>query len=75
MEGKVSFRPRGRFPTLSVNDRRLHFGVGTAERVDLEVNWPSGVRQKFPSLAVNRLVTIDEAAGVVKAEAFPPPRG
>ena len=27
---------------LSVNDRRLHFGLGTAMSVDLEVRWPNG---------------------------------
>jgi hypothetical protein len=49
---------------LSVNDRRLHFGLGTADVVDVEVYWPSGTRQTFSKIAANRLVSIDEAAGI-----------
>ncbi len=55
---------------LSVNDRRLHFGLGKEEVADIHVRWPSGVRQTFPQLRGNRLVTIDEATGIVKAESF-----
>ncbi len=50
---------------LSVSDRRLHFGLGKADRVDLEIAWPSGIRQSFRNLQPNRLVTIDEAKGIV----------
>ena len=28
---------------LSVNDKRLHFGVGKADKVGVEVRWPSGI--------------------------------
>ena len=50
---------------LSVNDKRLHFGLGKADKVDLEVRWPSGLRQQFAGLAVNQFVTIDELRGIV----------
>jgi tetratricopeptide (TPR) repeat protein len=50
----------------SSHDPRLHFGLGTAERVDeLEVLWPSGVRQTFSGLPADRLATIDEVDGLV----------
>jgi enediyne biosynthesis protein E4 len=55
---------------LSVDDRRLHFGLGKAGSVDLEVRWPSGQRQSFPKVAADRLVTINEASGIVSSQAF-----
>ena len=37
------------------NERMLTFGLGDAERVDaLEVQWPSGLRQEYHDLAVDR---------------------
>ncbi len=32
---------------LSVNDKRLHFGLGTETAVDVEVRWPNGGKQTF----------------------------
>jgi hypothetical protein len=53
---------------LSVDDRRLHFGLGSVTSVDLEVRWPDGQRQIFSKISADRLVTIEEAAGIVKQE-------
>jgi hypothetical protein len=55
---------------LSVNDPRLHFGLGSAQSVDLEVWWPSGAREPVKAVAANQLVTIREGEGVVKRETF-----
>ncbi len=55
---------------LSSSDKRLHFGLGPAETVDLEVRWPSGDKQTFAGMKPNQLVTIDEAKGIVKTESF-----
>jgi enediyne biosynthesis protein E4 len=55
---------------LSVNDRRLHFGLGAAQSADLEIRWPSGQRESVKAVAADRLVTILEGAGVVKVESF-----
>ena len=45
----------------SANDRRLHFGLGSAVKtVDLEIRWPSGLKQMFKGVAVDRLHTITE---------------
>jgi hypothetical protein len=55
---------------LSVNDRRLHFGLGSALTADLEIRWPSGAKEKISSIAADRMVTVREGEGIVKAETF-----
>jgi enediyne biosynthesis protein E4 len=50
----------------SVNDRRLHFGLGEQTAVDLSIRWPSGVVEEYTRPPVNRVVTIREGAGIVK---------
>ena len=55
---------------LSVNDPRLHFGLGDVATVDLEVRWPDGRRQAFPHLKTNQLVTIKEQTGIVPSLGF-----
>jgi hypothetical protein len=55
---------------LSVNDRRLHFGLGAAQSADLEIRWPNGLREPIKSVSADRLITIKEGAGVVKVESF-----
>jgi hypothetical protein len=43
------------------SSRRVHFGLGTAERIDkLEVLWPSGRRQTFENLPADRWVRLVE---------------
>ena len=52
---------------ISQNDRRLHFGLGPASRVDrFQVRWPSGVGEEFPGSAADRLVVLVEGSGVPK---------
>ena len=55
---------------LSVNDPRLHFGLGASQSADLEIWWPNGTRESVRSLPADRLVTIREGEGAVKVEAF-----
>lgn len=55
----------------SVNDLRLHFGLGAAKTADLEVRWPNGGMERFPGVESNRLVTIREGAGIVSAKPLP----
>src|SRR6267143_1867992 len=49
---------------LSGSDARLHFGLGSATRVDqVVIRWPSGVVEKLESLPVDRETVIREGAG------------
>ena len=57
---------------LSVDDRRLHFGLGGIDIVDLEIRWPGGRRQSIPKVTGNQLVTIHEESGVVASQGFGP---
>jgi hypothetical protein len=56
---------------LSVNDRRLHFGLGAATTASLEIRWPNGALEKIADVAAGQLVVIREGAGVIHAERFP----
>ncbi len=55
---------------MSSNDPRLHFGLGPETIADIEVLWPTGVVEKFPSQAANRLVTVLEGHGIVPGRPF-----
>jgi enediyne biosynthesis protein E4 len=50
----------------SVNDRRLHFGLGEQTGVDLSIRWPSGAVEEVAKAPINRVVTIREGAGILK---------
>ncbi|MBM3753851.1 MAG: CRTAC1 family protein [Acidobacteria bacterium] len=48
---------------LSQNDRRLHFGLGTANKVDrIIVAWLTGVTETFPAHAANATVRLKEGS-------------
>jgi enediyne biosynthesis protein E4 len=51
---------------FSQNDLRVHFGLGSTNRVDLiEVQWPSGVTDRVRGVAADRYVQIREGSGIV----------
>ncbi|MDA2931460.1 CRTAC1 family protein, partial [Acidobacteria bacterium AH-259-O06] len=52
----------------SVDDRRLHFGLGRVDRVDLEVRWPSGAQETYSGLDVDRLIEIHEGRGIAGSQ-------
>jgi hypothetical protein len=54
----------------SVNDPRLHFGLGLATSADVEVRWPSELVESFKSVAANQLITLREGVGKVKGRPF-----
>jgi enediyne biosynthesis protein E4 len=58
---------------VSVNDPRLHFGLGAATSADIEVRWPSGAIEKYPAQPANHLITIREGKGVVPSRPFAKP--
>lgn len=50
----------------SQSDLSLTFGLGReTAAVSVEVTWPSGTTQRFPAVAADQAVTIDEARGLV----------
>jgi hypothetical protein len=45
----------------SSSDSRVHFGLGKNQRIkDLEIRWPSGIKQTLHDLAVDRILIIQE---------------
>lgn len=50
----------------SVNDRRLHFGLGDNAKADLEIRWTNGLVERYPGIEANQLITATEAHGVAK---------
>jgi len=49
----------------SNSDMRVHFGLGATTKIDwVEVRWPSGLLEKFENIAVDKIHTIKEGAGV-----------
>jgi len=56
----------------SQSSTRVHIGLGAATHVEeLEVRWPSGLREKVPlaSVPVDHIYYLKEGAGVVTAAA------
>jgi hypothetical protein len=46
---------------LSQSDLRLHFGLGSEQKIDkVEITWPGGKRQVETSIGIDRVVTIPE---------------
>lgn len=58
----------------SSNDTRLHFGLGKAAFMSqVEVRWPSGVKQEFRDVPADALYEIDEGHEIRRALSFRPP--
>jgi hypothetical protein len=56
---------RGGGSYLSQNDLRLHFGLGSATKIDLvEVRWPSRKTETFKDVAADKIYTIVEGSGI-----------
>ena len=55
---------------LSVNDRRLHFGLGAETKVSLEIRWPNGREEKLTDVEADHLVVIREGSGIIRKESF-----
>ena len=49
---------------LCSNDPRLHFGLGSAARVDtIEVLWPDGAREEFPGVPADKSLVLRKGEG------------
>lgn len=57
---------------LSMNDRRLHFGLGQADTVEkITVLWPSGASEQFPAITAGRLYRLLEGSGKAQPAELP----
>lgn len=57
----------------SAHDPRLHFGLGTSDRVDsLEVRWPSGTVDRLENVRANQAITVREGEGLVSTAGLKP---
>jgi len=54
----------------SANDRRLHFGLGSAASAHLTVRWPNGTAEKIGAVPADQLVVIREGAGILRTQKF-----
>ena len=58
---------------LSQNDLRVHFGLGTATKVEsVEIRWPSGTTEVLKDLATDKFYAVLEGSGVVPFEQIKP---
>jgi hypothetical protein len=65
---------RGGGSYLSQNDLRLHFGVGSATKIDsVEVRWPTGKSESFKDVAADRIYAITEGQGIKETVVLPAP--
>ena len=55
---------------LSVNDPRLHFGLGSTTMADVEIRWPLGRMEKLPQVAADQLICVTEGSGIIRTEKF-----
>lgn len=47
---------------LSSSDKRLHFGLGSADAATVDVYWPSGIHQALKDVKANQYIVIEEPA-------------
>lgn len=58
---------------LSQNDLRIHFGLGSKDRVDkIEIHWPGGKTEVLNNLAADHFYCVKEGEGIVPAEKIRP---
>ena len=54
----------------SCNDPRLHFGLGPAKVVDVDVFWPSGLHETYKRISANQLLTLREGGGPIPSKGW-----
>jgi len=58
---------------LSQNDLRVHFGLGSAAKIDrVEIYWPSGKTETLTDLVADQFYSVLEGSGIVPAERIRP---
>jgi hypothetical protein len=64
---RVSVNGQTRFATtsgsyISASDKRLHFGLGADASANIEISWPSGVKQTLAGVRSNQFLEISETS-------------
>jgi len=54
----------------SCNDPRLHFGLGSSGKVDIEIFWPNGLHERHNQIPAGQLVTFREGAGQIPSKGW-----
>ena len=49
----------------SVNDTRLHFGLGSEKTADIAIRWPSGAHEELKGVSADQLIVVKEGTGIV----------
>ena len=62
---RVQVNGQTRFATTagsyeSANDKRLHFGLGSAKTAKVEISWPSGIHQVINEVAADQFLEVRE---------------
>ncbi len=62
---RVQVNGQTRFATsagsyLSASDKRLHFGLGTADKAKVEIVWPSGIHQTLSDVHADQFLEVRE---------------
>jgi len=62
---RVQVNGQTRFATstvgyLSASDKRLHFGLGTADKAKVEILWPSGIHQNLTDVHADQFLEVRE---------------
>ena len=66
------------FHRWSQNHKRLHFGLASATKADLDVTWPNGATETFTEVNADRIIRIRQGVGiseVTPGNALPYPCG
>ncbi len=61
----------GGYHRWSQNDQRIHFGLGSSNSVDIQIDWPSGVTEIINNVDANKLYLATEDAGLTAITAGP----
>jgi hypothetical protein len=46
----------------SQSDLRLHFGLGSSASADVEIHWPSGLKEVYRDVPSNQILSLKEGA-------------
>jgi len=66
--GKQSFTVHSGSSYCSASDLAATFGLGKDSSASIEIDWPSGNKQKLGHVDANQFLTIDESRGITRRE-------